>query len=110
MTGGPHLGNSLRRPKLFQLDVQSYGTVQRGEQVGGWAEMDTGWPAGSTVLLAVGAISAGLLMDSRFDSLRSSAGVRQPPARPGCTQSQLDTLTRARLRPNVLWGLTAAAL
>ncbi|MGB7811209.1 MAG: hypothetical protein WBP56_08770, partial [Polyangia bacterium] len=64
--------------------------------------------AGSTVLLAAGAITAGTLMDSKFDSLRSSCGAGNP-ARPGCTQSQIDSVNSRQTAANVFWGLAAAA-
>jgi len=64
--------------------------------------------AGSTALLAVGAITAGTLMDSKFDSLRSSCGAGNP-ARPGCTQSQIDSVSSRETMANVFWGLAAAA-
>ena len=64
--------------------------------------------AGSTVLLAAGAITAGLMMDSKFDSLRSSCGAGNP-ARPGCSQSDIDSVNSRQTAANVLWGLTAAA-
>jgi hypothetical protein len=64
--------------------------------------------AGSTVLLAVGAITAGLLMDSKFDSLRSSCGAGNP-ARPGCSQRDIDSVSSRQTTANVFWGLAAAA-
>ena len=89
-------------------DVQATAPSSEANE-GWWLGRRWTWvAAGSTVLLAVGAISAGLLMDSRFDSLRSSCGAGNP-ARPGCTQSQLDTLNSRQTAANVLWGLTAAA-
>jgi len=89
-------------------DVQATAPSSEANE-GWWLGRRWTWvAAGSTVLLAVGAISAGLLMDSRFDSLRSSCGAGNP-ARPGCTQSQLDKLNSRQTAANVLWGLTAAA-
>jgi len=89
-------------------DVQATARPARRTRVGGWAEDGHGWRPARPCLLAVGAISAGLLMDSRFDSLRQLVRRRQP----GTTrlhQSQLDTLNSRQTAANVLWGLTAAA-
>ncbi len=88
---------STPAPNAADFDVQDC-TRPGGE--GGLVagqEMDMG-SAGSTVLLAVGAITAGTLMDSKFDSLRSSCGAGNP-ARPGCTQSESIRSIRARPRP-----------
>jgi hypothetical protein len=64
--------------------------------------------AGSTVLLAVGAVTAGLLAQSKFDSLRSSCGVGNP-ANYGCTQSDIDSVTSRQTIANIFWGLAGAA-
>jgi len=80
-----------------------------GASEGWWLGRKWTWvAAGSTALLAVGAITAGTLMDSKFDSLRSSCGAGNP-ARPGCTQSQIDSVNSRETMANVFWGLAAAA-
>jgi hypothetical protein len=80
-----------------------------GASEGWWRGKKWTWvAAGSTVLLAAGAITAGLLMDSKLDSLRSSCGAGNP-ARPGCSQSDIDSVNSRQTAANVLWGLTAAA-
>ena len=80
-----------------------------GASEGWWLGRKWTWvAAGSTVLLAVGAVTAGLLMDSKFDSLRSSCGAGNP-ARPGCTQGQIDSVSSRETIANVFWGLAAAA-
>jgi hypothetical protein len=80
-----------------------------GTSEGWWLGRKWTWvAAGSTVLLAAGAITAGTLMDSKFDSLRSSCGAGNP-ARPGCTQSQIDSVNSRETMANVFWGLAAAA-
>jgi len=76
---------------------------------GWWLGRKWTWvAAGSTVLLAAGAITAGALMQSKFDSLRSSCGAGNPD-RPGCSQSDIDSVTSRQTMANVFWGLTAAA-
>jgi hypothetical protein len=64
--------------------------------------------AGSTVLLAAGAITAGVLMKSKFDSLRNSCGAGNPD-RPGCTQSDIDSVSSRQTTANVFWALAGAA-
>jgi len=48
------------------------------------------------------------LMQSKFDSLRGSCGAGNP-ARPGCSQSDIDSVSSRQTMANVFWGLTAAA-
>jgi hypothetical protein len=64
--------------------------------------------AGSTVLLAAGAITTGVLMKSKFDSLRSSCGAGNPD-RPGCSQSDIDSVSSRQTMANVFWVLAGAA-
>jgi PEGA domain. len=76
---------------------------------GWWLGRKWTWvAAGSTVLLAAGAITAGLAAQSKFDSLRSSCGAGNP-ARPGCPQSDIDSVTSRQTMANVFWGLAGAA-
>ena len=76
---------------------------------GWWLGRKWTWvAAGSTVLLAVGAITAGVLMQDKFDSLRSSCGAGNS-LRPGCSQSDIDSVSSRQTIANVFWGLTAAA-
>jgi hypothetical protein len=80
-----------------------------GASEGWWLGRKWTWvAAGSTVLLAVGAVTAGLLAQSKFDSLRSSCGAGNP-ARPGCSQSDIDSVTSRQTVANVFWGLAGAA-
>jgi hypothetical protein len=90
------------------FDVQAALPPSGGSE-GWWLGRKWTWvAAGSTVLLAAGAITAGALMQSKFDSLRSSCGAGNP-ARPGCSQSDIDSVSSRRTTANVFWGLTAAA-
>ena len=80
-----------------------------GAGEGWWLGRKWTWvAAGSTVVLAVGAVTAGLLAQSKFDSLRSSCGAGNP-ARPGCPQSDIDSVTSRQTMANVFWGLAGAA-
>ena len=94
---------------LESASVQTRAGSVSSANTGWWMGRKWTWlAASSTVLVAVGAITAGTLMDSKFDSLRSSCGAGNP-ARPGCTQSQIDSVNSRQTVANVFWGLTAAA-
>jgi hypothetical protein len=76
---------------------------------GWWLGRKWTWiTAGSTALLAVGAITAGVLMQDKFDSLRSSCGAGNS-LRPGCPQSDIDSVSSRQTVANVFWGLSAVA-
>jgi hypothetical protein len=60
------------------------------------------------VVFATTATIAGLMMQSKFDSLRSSCG-RLSTSRVGCSQSDVDSVTSLKNSANAFWGLTAAA-
>jgi len=80
-----------------------------GASEGWWLGKKWTWvAAGSTVVLAAGAITAGVLMQDKFDSLRSSCGAGKP-GRPGCPQGDIDSVSSRQTIANVFWGLTAAA-
>jgi hypothetical protein len=57
--------------------------------------------------LAAGAITAGLAMQSRFDSLDKSCGDTSGKTS-GCSQSGIDSVSSRQITANVLWGLAAA--
>ena len=92
------------------LQVAVPASTQRsGASEGWWLGRTWTWvAAGSTVLLAAGAVTAGVLAQSKFDSLRSSCGAGNP-ARPGCPQSDIDSVTSRQTMANVFWGLAGAA-
>jgi hypothetical protein len=76
---------------------------------GWWLGRKWTWiAAGSTVLLAAGAITAGMLMQSKFDSLNGSCGSASGKTT-GCSQSEIDSVSSRQTMANVFWGLTAAA-
>ena len=56
----------------------------------------------------MGAITAGVLMQDKFDSLRSSCGAGNS-LRPGCPQSDIDSVSSRQTVANVFWGLSAVA-
>jgi hypothetical protein len=97
MKENPYDGLSVAQPKI----------PERSE--GWWLGRKWTWvAAGSTVVFATTAAIAGLMMQSKFDSLRSSCG-RASLARAGCSPSDIDAVTSLKNTANVFWGLTAAA-
>jgi len=75
---------------------------------GWWLGRKWTWvAAGSTVLLAAGAITAGVAMQSRFDSLEKSCGISSGKSS-GCSRSEIDSVSWRGTTANVLWGLAAA--
>ena len=81
------------------------------EQPNGWwlGRKWTWVAAGSTVAFATTAAIAGLMMQSKFDSLRGSCG-RASLNHLGCSQSDIDAVTSRKNTANVFWGLTVAAV
>jgi hypothetical protein len=65
--------------------------------------------AGSTVVFAGGATIAGLMMQSKFDELRSSCGNAAGANYTGCKSNDFSALDSRKNTANVFWGLTAAA-
>jgi hypothetical protein len=65
--------------------------------------------AGSAVLFAAGATTAGLTMDSKYTSLDQSCGRSAGQNYTGCSSSDFAALDQWKNTANVLWGLTAAA-
>jgi hypothetical protein len=88
------------------LDLRT--SSMSGASEGWWLGRKWTWvAAGSTVLLTAVAITAGLSMDSKFDSLNSSCG-RASPTQPQCSQSDVDSVSSRQTVANVFWGLAAA--
>lgn len=64
--------------------------------------------AGAAVLSAGGAVTFGLLMQSKFDDLDKSCG-KGSAAWPGCSPADFQSLDRRKTAANVLWGVAGAA-
>jgi hypothetical protein len=68
------------------------------------------WVAtGSAVVLAGGAVAAGVVMRSKFDALDQSCGRSSGESYAGCKPSDLGAIDTWKNTANVLWGLSAAA-
>jgi len=90
------------------FDLQA-ATPPSAASEGWWLGRKWTWvAAGSTALLATGAIAGGLSAQSKFDSLRSSCGAGNP-IRPGCSQGDIDSVTSRQTIANVLWGFAGVA-
>jgi hypothetical protein len=90
------------------LDLRASAT-QGDASEGWWRGRKWTWVAGgSTVLLAVGAITAGLSMQSKFDSLHSSCGSASQST-VACSKSDIDSVTTLKNTANIFWGLAGAA-
>ena len=76
---------------------------------GWWMGRTWTWvAAGSAVLFTAGAVTAGLAMQSKFDSLNTACGSGNT-ARPGCNESEISAVATRRNLANVAWGLAAAS-
>lgn len=90
------------------LDLQASAT-QSDASDGWWLGRKWTWVAGgSTMLLAVGAITAGLSMQSKFDSLHGSCGSASQST-VACSKSDIDSVTTLKNTANIFWGLAGAA-
>jgi hypothetical protein len=91
-------------------DVSVTQPKTHAQPEGWWLGRKWTWVAvGTTVVFATTASVAGLMMQSKFDSLRNSCG-RLSTARAGCSQSDIDSLDLRKDTANVFWGLTVAAV
>jgi len=93
-------------PPSANLDLHD-GERSAAASEGWWLGRKWAWvAAGSTVLLAAGAIASGLSMQSKYDSLKASCGSQTPPS---CSESDIASVSTRRNLANVFWGLTGAA-
>jgi hypothetical protein len=96
-------------PTTFARADMQGGRRPMAVREGWWLDRKWTWvAAGSTVLLAAGAITAGLSMQSKFDSLNVSCG-RTSATRPGCTEGDIASVRTRRNLANAFWGLAGAA-
>ena len=83
---------------------------QATESSSGWW-MGRTWTwvaAGSAVLFTAGAATAGLAMQSKYDSLSKTCGSSSPNQTP-CSESQISEVTTRRNIANVMWALAGAS-
>ena len=93
-------------PSPANLDLH-YSQRPAAASEGWWLGRKWTWvAAGSTVLLAAGAVATGLSMQSKYDSLKASCGSNTPPS---CSESDIASVSTRRNLANVFWGLAGAA-
>jgi hypothetical protein len=96
-------------PPPASLDLRPSPAPNAAGDGGWWLGRKWTWvAAGSTVLLAAGAVTAGLVMQSKFNSLDKSCG-SSSAARLGCSDSDIGAVHSLEITANVFWGLASAA-
>lgn len=103
------LGEYLAMPTAPDAapDIDLHATP---ESRGWWLGRKWTWvAAGSTVIFAGVATTAGLMMKSKFDALRNSCGKAAGANWTGCSSDEVDSVSTRKNIANVFWGLTAAA-
>jgi tetratricopeptide (TPR) repeat protein len=107
----PVAAKPIPRPKAtpnFDLESSSSPRPSRASE-GWWLGRKWTWiAAGGAALLAAGAVTAGLAMQSKFDSLDKSCGSANIN-RPGCNESDIAAVRAREIAANVFWGLAGAA-
>jgi len=86
--------------------VSTVAVSPRAPNRGWWLGRKWTWvAAGSSVVLAGGAILFGVSMQSKFDDLEKSCGSRPG----GCSEGDIDSVALRRNMANVFWGVAGAA-
>ena len=97
--------SSATQSELTLKEPKSTDAVSRGW----WMGRKWTWvAAGSAVVFSAGAIAAGVLMQSKYDSLNSSCGSASPNQL-GCSGSDVSGVTTRRNVANVMWALAGAS-
>jgi hypothetical protein len=98
-------------PPRASLDLRPSSAPSLASEGGWWLGRKWTWvAAGSTVLLTAGAVTAGLAMQSKFNSLDKSCGSSSGNlSGPACSGSDVAGVRSLEITANVLWGLAGAA-
>jgi hypothetical protein len=98
-------------PPRASLDLRPSSAPNADGDGGWWLGRKWTWvAAGSTVLLAAGAVTAGLVMQSKFNSLDKSCGSsRGNLSGPACSEGDVAAVRSLEITANVFWGLAGAA-
>jgi hypothetical protein len=93
------------------LDLRPSPAPDAAREGGWWLGRKWTWvAAGSTVLLAAGAVTAGLVMQSKFNSLDKSCGSSSGNLNgPACSDGDVASVRSLEVTANVLWGIAGAA-
>ena len=96
-------------PPRASLDLRPSPAPDAARDGGWWLGRKWTWvAAGSTVLLAAGAVTAGLVMQSKFNGLDKSCG-SSSAAHLGCSDGDVAAVRSLEVTANVLWGIAGAA-
>jgi len=91
------------------VEVQTTPVQAPATSRGWWLGRKWAWiAAGSAVLVAGGATTFGLLTRSRYDELSKSCG-NASVAHPGCSESDISSLSTRQTTANLLWGAAGVA-
>ncbi len=99
-----------------RVDLSSEETRSANREVKP-AESSAGWwmgrtwtwvAAGSAVLFGAGAVTAGLAMQSKYDSLEKTCGSASPN-QPGCSESDISAVATRRNVANAMWALAGVS-
>jgi hypothetical protein len=98
-------------PPRASLDLRPSPAPDAARDGGWWLGRKWTWvAAGSTVLLAAGAVTAGLVMQSKFNSLDKSCGSSSGNLNgPACSDGDVASVRSLEVTANVLWGIAGAA-
>ena len=98
-------------PPPASLDLRPSPAPNAAGDGGWWLGRKWTWvAAGSTVLLAAGAVTAGLVMQSKFNSLDKSCGSSSGKLNgPACSDGDVAAVRSLEITANVFWGLAGAA-
>jgi hypothetical protein len=100
---------SRLEPSVAQVDLSPKESTSAASPSGWWLGRTWTWVAvGSAVLLGVGAGTAGLAMQSKYDSLNKSCGSASPNQL-GCGESDIGAVSTRRNAANVMWALAGAS-
>jgi hypothetical protein len=103
------LSPSRAAPNAGQIDLSSREANPAAPSKGWWMGRTWTWvAAGSAVLFTAGAVTAGLAMQSKYDSLNKSCGVASTN-KLGCSDSDVSAVATRRNLANIMWAVAGAS-
>jgi hypothetical protein len=96
-------------PTEGQVDLSPKEAKPAESPAGWWMGRTWTWvAAGSAVLFTAGAVTAGLAMQSKYDSLNKTCGSASTN-KLGCSDSDVSAVTTRRNAANVMWAVAGAS-